>query len=88
MRKLLIASLFGFSTLATAAPQPVVDVDALRQLAEIREILASNQQKVYSCTDGEKWYTVGLQIKRDSQEYKCVLVNNHAEWTMSPRYVK
>ena len=85
MKKLLFAALFGFSTVATAAPQPVVDTDAVAQLTEIRNILLTNQQKVYACSDGEKLYTVGLQIKHDGSEYKCVLKNDHAEWEVVPR---
>ncbi|HEY4436106.1 MAG TPA: hypothetical protein VGN40_08070 [Lelliottia sp.] len=85
MKKLLFAALFGFSTLAAAAPQPVVDTDAVAQLTEIRNILLTNQQKVYACSDGEKLYTVGLQIKHDGSEYKCVLKNDHAEWEVVPR---
>ncbi|MFB4466331.1 hypothetical protein ACE3IL_23180 [Enterobacter hormaechei subsp. steigerwaltii] len=80
MKKLLFAALFGFSCVAAAAPQPVIDTDAVTQLTEIRNILLANQQKVYACSDGEKLYTVGLQIKHGHSEYKCVLKNDHAEW--------
>ncbi|MBA7754710.1 hypothetical protein HV355_22480 [Enterobacter sp. RHBSTW-01064] len=85
MKKLLFAALFGFSCVAAAAPQPVIDTDAVAQLTEIRNILLTNQQKVYACSDGEKLYTVGLQIKHDGSEYKCVLKNDHAEWEVVPR---
>lgn len=85
MKKLLFAALFGFSCIAAAAPQPVVDTDAVAQLTEIRNILLTNQQKVYACSDGEKFYTVGLQIKHDGSEYKCVLKNDHTEWEVVPR---
>nr|MDV0915059.1 hypothetical protein [Enterobacter asburiae] len=64
MKKLIFAALFGFSAVAAAAPQPVVDANAVAQLTEIRNILLTNQQKAYACSDGEKLYTVGLQIKR------------------------
>lgn len=87
MKKLICALLFGFSTFAMATPQPVVDVDALKQLTEIRNILASSQQKVYTCSDGEKSYTVGLKVKHNDEEYKCVLKNDHAEWEIVPRIV-
>ncbi|MFP8464893.1 hypothetical protein ACLH1Z_19840 [Enterobacter hormaechei] len=85
MKKLLFAALFGFSCVAAAAPQPVIDTDAVAQLTEIRNILLTNQQKVYACSDGEKLYTVGLQIKHDDSEYKCVLKKDHAEWELVPR---
>ncbi|KJX44646.1 hypothetical protein [Enterobacter hormaechei] len=85
MKKLLFAALFGFSCVAAAAPQPVIDTDAVAQLTEIRNILLTNQQKVYACSDGKKLYTVGLQIKHDGSEYKCVLKNDHAEWEVVPR---
>lgn len=85
MKKLIFASLFGFSTVVAAAPQLVVDTDAVAQLTEIRNILLTNQQKVYACSDGEKLYTVGLHIKHDGSEYKCVLKNDHAEWEVVPR---
>ena len=85
MKKLLFAALFGFSCVAAAAPQPVIDTDAVTQLTEIRNILLTNQQKAYACSDGEKLYTVGLQIKHDGSEYKCVLKNDHAEWEVVPR---
>ncbi|EIT7321847.1 hypothetical protein ABKW25_20675 (plasmid) [Enterobacter hormaechei] len=85
MKKLLFAALFGFSCVAAAAPQPVIDTDAVAQLTEIRNILLTNQQKAYACSDGEKLYTVGLQIKHDGSEYKCVLKNDHAEWEVVPR---
>lgn len=68
MKKLLFAALFGFSCVAAAAPQPVIDTDAVAQLTEIRNILLTNQQKVYACSDGEKLYTVGLQIKHDGSD--------------------
>ncbi|AWS99361.1 hypothetical protein [Citrobacter sp. CRE-46] len=85
MKKLIFAALFGFSAVAAAAPQPVVDAHAVAQLTEIRNILLTNQQKAYACSDGEKLYTVGLQIKHDGSEYKCVLKNDHAEWEVVPR---
>ncbi|MBP2199235.1 hypothetical protein [Pantoea cypripedii] len=85
MKKLIFAALFGFSAVTAAAPQPVADTDALALLTEIRNILLTNQQKAYACSDGEKVYTVGLHIKHDGSEYKCVLKNDHAEWEVVPR---
>ena len=84
MKELIFAALFGFSAVAAAAPQPVVDANAVAQLTEIRNILLTNQQKAYACSDGEELYTVGLQIKHDGSEYKCVLKNDHAEWEVVP----
>jgi hypothetical protein len=61
MKKLLFAALFGFSCVAAAAPQPVIDTDAVAQLTEIRNILLANQQKVYACSDGESFIPSGCR---------------------------
>lgn len=90
MKKILCISLLGFSALATAA-QPVTDSIATNQLRlitsqleTISATLAQNQQKTFTCTDGEKTYTAGLIISRKGWQYKCVLKGNHTEWEQQP----
>lgn len=90
MKKLLFISLLGFSALATAV-QPVTEslaTNQLRlissQLETISATLATNQQKTFTCTDGEKTYTSGLVISRNGWQYKCVLKDNHTEWEQQP----
>ncbi|EJR7830554.1 TPA: hypothetical protein H2W97_004057 [Salmonella enterica] len=91
MKKLLLAPLLCVPSLAMAI-QPVSDTEATNQLRLMNSqleliagTLASNQQKIFTCTDGEKTYTVGLDITRGASQYRCILKGDHAEWERQPR---
>ncbi|HAV1871901.1 TPA: hypothetical protein JG951_003173 [Enterobacter hormaechei subsp. steigerwaltii] len=91
MKKLFLAPLLCFSSLAMAT-QPVSDTEATNQLRLmnnqlelISSTLASNQQRMFTCTDGEKNYTVGLDVERNGSQYKCMLKSDHTEWVQQPK---
>lgn len=86
MKKLLAISLLGFSAV-TAAAQPVSDTENLmllktisNQLDNITNLLADGKQNAYTCTDGDKRYSAGFEIKRENTQYKCIVKGDHAEW--------
>ncbi len=66
----------SFPVLAFAA-QPVIDVDSLNELKQIRAILEQNVQKNFTCTDGEKSYTAGMDVNRNGNQYKCEVKGDH-----------
>ncbi|EOZ5728410.1 MULTISPECIES: hypothetical protein [Enterobacter cloacae complex] len=74
----------SFPVLAFAA-QPVIDVDSLNELKQIRAILEQNVQKNFTCTDGEKSYTAGMDVNRNGNQYKCEVKGDHTEWVFIPR---
>ncbi|HHL2713099.1 TPA: hypothetical protein ACQ39K_004746 [Yersinia enterocolitica] len=85
MKKIMLSILVSCVSFSALAAQPVSDIEVVNELKQIRSILEKNTQKNYTCTDGEKNYTVGLSITKDGATYRCDLKGDHTEWAYVPR---
>lgn len=92
LKKSFLAIIFSMTIAAPAvsmaAAQPVVDVDSLNELKQIRAVLEQNNVKTYTCMDGDKQYTAGLFATINGADYRCTVKGDHAEWDMIPRTFK
>ncbi|PVZ84197.1 hypothetical protein C9426_24130 [Serratia sp. S1B] len=84
----IVLSTISLFPVLTFAAQPVIDVDSLNELkqihATIHSALDNNKQKNYTCTDGEKSYTAGMDVTRNGIKYKCEVKGDHVEWVSIP----